>query len=72
MLSSISTCNGIRDGRILKKGFETIRNYLQQYEIKLGDRLEIGSYCSIIERELKKQVESYLNKWSRFKNHQKI
>jgi len=35
-------------------------------EIKLGGRLEIGSYCSLIERELKKQVESYLNKWSRF------
>ena len=35
----------------------------------LGFRLEIGSYCSLIERELKKQVESYLNKWSRFQNH---
>ena len=42
-----------------------------KYEIKLNNRLEIASYCSIIERELKNQVESYLNKWSRFQK-QKI
>ena len=35
-------------------------------EIKLGGKIRIASYCSIIERELKKKVECYLNKWNRF------
>ena len=35
-------------------------------EIKLGGKIRIASYCSIIERELKKRVESYMNKWTRF------
>ena len=61
------SASGIRDEADFDKNiFETIPKYLQQCEIKLMDSLEIGSYCSIIERELKKRVESYMNKWTRF------
>jgi len=34
--------------------------------IKLGGRLEIASYCSIIKKEVKRRAERYLNKWSQF------
>ena len=36
------------------------------HNIKLGGRIKIVSDCSVAEREVKKQAEDNLNKWTRF------